>query len=243
MPGRRVQVLRRVGAMVEEPAFYDYLSGRRNLELLAAMSGGVEAARIDEVLDIVGLADRQHDKVGKYSHGMRQRLGLAQALLPRPELLVLDEPANGLDPKGLREVRELIRRLGEQEGVTVFLSSHLLPEVEQICSRVGVIFRGRLVAQGEVSAIREQLAGRAEIWVDRASDAATVLGAAGFTAELLDGPGRLVVQAPSGRLGEINALLVRQGFTVSALIPERQTLEDFYMSAEEAEGLADGPEA
>src|SRR5213076_864884 len=123
-----------VSGFVEAPRFYPYLSGRANLELLAALDGDGAAGRIDEVLEIVELRDRARDRVGGYSHGMGQRLGIAGALLRRPRLLLLDEPATGLDPAGMRDMRELIRRLASQ-GMTVLLSSHLLAEVEEVCNR------------------------------------------------------------------------------------------------------------
>ncbi|HEY9285713.1 MAG TPA: ATP-binding cassette domain-containing protein, partial [Pyrinomonadaceae bacterium] len=145
---RRARALRRVGVIIESPAFYENFSGRANLRMLASLSGGARARRIDEVLDVVGLAARGRDAVRNYSYGMRQRLGIAQALLPDPEVVILDEPTNGLDPQGIREVRDLIRRLRDDLGLTVLLSSHLLTEVEQLCDRVAIIDRGRLLYQG-----------------------------------------------------------------------------------------------
>ena len=140
--------LKRVGAIIEAPAFYENFSGRQNLRMLAAMSGGAERQRIESVLEIVGLRERAHDRVRVYSHGMRQRLGIAQALLPDPELIILDEPTDGLDPQGLREIRKLMLRLRDEFDLTVILSSHLLHEVEQICNRVAIIDGGRLLYQG-----------------------------------------------------------------------------------------------
>ncbi len=144
--------LRQVGALVGAPGFYPYLSGRENLRLLARLYPEVDDARVDEVLEQVGLAGAARRKVKGYSTGMKQRLGLAAALLHRPRLLVLDEPTNGLDPVGMVEVRDLLRRLTRQ-GITVFLSSHLLHEVEQVCDRVAILHRGRIVAQGPVDAL------------------------------------------------------------------------------------------
>src|SRR5205823_14234434 len=143
-----------VAGFVEGPRFYPYLSGRRNLRLLADYDGGTASARIDEVLDVVELRDRAGDKVGGYSHGMRQRLGIAAALLRRPRLLLLDEPTTGLDPAGMRDMRDLVRRLAG-EGITVLLSSHLLAEVEELCNRVAIIRKGRVVYEG---ALRDLLA-------------------------------------------------------------------------------------
>ncbi len=132
--------------------FYSYLSARRNLELLAAYDGGDARARIDAALDIVELTGRQRDRVGGYSHGMRQRLGIAASLLRNPRLLLLDEPATGLDPGGMRDMRRLVRRLAD-EGMTVLLSSHLLGEVEEVCNRVAIVRRGRVVYEGEIAAL------------------------------------------------------------------------------------------
>src|SRR6185312_2103091 len=143
----------RVGAIIEAPAFYENFSGRRNLQLLASLSGGVQRKRVEQVLEIVGLRERAHDPVKVYSYGMRQRLGIAQALLPTPELIILDEPTNGLDPQGIHETRNLIRRLREEMKLTVLLSSHLLTEIEQLCNRVGIIHEGRLLYEGGPEAL------------------------------------------------------------------------------------------
>jgi len=139
-----------VGAMVEGPAFYPYLSGIENLKLFGRLSGGVSRPRLEEALGLVGLSRRGKHKVKVYSQGMRQRLGIAQALLHHPRLLILDEPTNGLDPQGMREVRNLIRRIRDEEGVTVFLSSHLLGEMEMVCDRIGIIHRGRVIGEGRM---------------------------------------------------------------------------------------------
>src|ERR1041385_4105984 len=136
------------GAIIETPAFYENFSGRRNLQLLASLSGGVAKKRVEEVLEIVELRDRARDPVKVYSYGMRQRLGIAQALLPTPDLIILDEPTNGLDPQGIQQTRNLIRRLRDEFKLTVLLSSHLLTEIEQLCNRVGIIHEGRLLYEG-----------------------------------------------------------------------------------------------
>ena len=146
----------RVGGIVEGPRFYPYLSGYENLRVLAAYSGGCPEARIRELLDLVRLRDRSSDKVKTYSLGMKQRLGVAQALLSSPSLLMLDEPSNGLDPAGMKEVRDLILRLRDELGVTVLVSSHLLHELDQVCSRIGVIQDGRKVAEGRTEDLIEE---------------------------------------------------------------------------------------
>jgi ABC-2 type transport system ATP-binding protein len=149
------RTLEGVAGFVESPRFYPYLSGRRNLEGLAVLDGGVGADRIDEVLEIVDLADRAGQKVGAYSYGMRQRLGVAASLLRDPRLLVLDEPANGLDPAGIRDMRALVKRLAES-GLTVLLSSHDMAEVEEICDNVTIMRAGSVVFHGEITELREQ---------------------------------------------------------------------------------------
>ena len=154
-PQLGVAALEGVAGFVEAPAFYPYLSGRENLRLCAALDGGDAAGRIDEVLDLVEMSDRAKDRVGGYSHGMRQRLGIAAALLRRPRLLLLDEPATGLDPGGMRDMRELIRDLAAR-GITVLLSSHLLFEVEELCNRVAIVRRGRVVYEGALAELRDR---------------------------------------------------------------------------------------
>jgi ABC-2 type transport system ATP-binding protein len=171
VPDERSAALARVGAMVEEPKFLDHLSGRRNLEIVAAVREPEAADRIDAAMERVGLRDRAHDRVGKYSTGMRQRLGVARCLLANPELLILDEPANGLDPAGIQELRSMIRALVE-EGRTVMLSSHLLDEVEKVCDIIAILDRGRVVAQGPIS---ELAAAGARSLVVRSSDPGVAL--------------------------------------------------------------------
>jgi len=220
---RRVRdVLPQVGAMVEGPAAVDLLSGRANLRMLdAAGRGGsrrTRGKRVDAVLEQVGLAGIDRRPVKAYSLGMRQRLGLAAALLRQPRLLVLDEPTNGLDPQGIREVRDLLLEIN-RAGTTVFLSSHLLSEVEALCDRVGVLDRGRLVAQDDLAALRAPT-GRVEV---RTYDTAAASALLGYRAEDV-GAERLLVRTedPAG----LNAELVRAGVPVGGLAPERRTLED-----------------
>src|SRR5919112_517281 len=156
----------RIGAIIETPAFYENFSGRRNLQLLASLSGGVQKKRVEEVLEIVDLRNRAQDPVKVYSLGMRQRLGIAQALLPTPELIILDEPTNGLDPQGIHETRKLIRRLRDEFKLTVMLSSHLLTEIEQLCNRVGIIHEGRLLYEGGP----DKLVAPASLYIVRVDD-------------------------------------------------------------------------
>src|SRR5207302_5141136 len=230
----RQRALRQVGALVEEPAFVKYLSGRRNLQSYARLAGPrddreARLRRVDEVLRTVGLEGAGDKKVKSYSQGMRQRLGIAQALLGAPKLLLLDEPTNGLDPQGMREVRTLLRRLAD-EGVTVFISSHLLFEVEATCDRVAVLAQGRLVAEGPPRSLRAH-ATTLRIEVDDRARALRVLAEVRGVAVQEDGAGaiRIRLSEPASP-SEVNAALVRGGVGVSALVPEEDSLEDVFVS-------------
>ena len=225
MPRRRRSVLPRVGALIENPAAYPNLSGRRNLTLLdAAGPGGsrrTRNARVGEALEQVGLAGVGRRPVKQYSLGMRQRLGLAAALMRTPELLILDEPTNGLDPQGILEIRELLLGL-HAKGTTVFLSSHLLAEVEQLCDRVGVLDRGRLVLQDQLSAF-QQPTGRVLVSTPDPAEAVTVLsGLQNATVLHCEGQ-QLVIEHPDSAL--LNRLLVEGGVRVSELSPQQMNLE------------------
>jgi ABC-2 type transport system ATP-binding protein len=214
-----------VGALVEEPAQYPYLSGRDNLRVLARYSN-VARPRVDEVLDLVGLTPRACDKVRTYSLGMRQRLGVAAALLKNPDVLILDEPTNGLDPQGVAQMRNLIRNLGSGDR-TVVLSSHMLAEVEQVCDRVGVIRDGVLIAQGPVTQLRgsEALHIRAEP-MEHARDV-VLREHAVEAADIQDGT--LVVKAPPEAAARLNTVLVEQGIAVSHLSMHQRSLEDVFL--------------
>ncbi|MPZ89309.1 MAG: ATP-binding cassette domain-containing protein [Nitriliruptorales bacterium] len=234
-PGRGMAALRRVGALIEDPAFWNYLSGRRNLEYFARAAGpddGREArlGRIDEVLETVELTAAAGKKVKAYSHGMRQRLGIARALLGAPELLILDEPTNGLDPQGIAEIRSLLRRLADG-GTTVFVSSHLLAEVEAMCDRVGVLAHGRLVADGPPSNLRASSA-RLRVGVDDPSRAERILaGLPGVTVETVAGVNgalRVRLAEPATPAG-VNASLVQAGVAVHELAQEHERLEDVFL--------------
>jgi ABC-type multidrug transport system ATPase subunit len=223
--------LARVGALVESPAFYPYLSGWRNLRVIARYAG-VPKERIEAALESVELSDRAGDKFKTYSLGMKQRLGVAAALLKDPELLILDEPTNGLDPAGMADMRALIRKLGQGER-TVLLSSHLLGEVEQICDRVGVIRSGKLIAEGTV----EELRGRARLLV-RADprDRARRLAEEMYGVEQVQvSDGALVLAADTAQAGEIARELVTSGVVVSGLRPLERSLEEtfFELTGEE----------
>jgi ABC-type multidrug transport system ATPase subunit len=222
-PGQ-AQVLARTGSMIESPAFYPYLSGLDNLRVLAEYAD-VPRPRIDEVLALVDLADRARDRFSTYSLGMKQRLGVAAALLKDPELVILDEPTNGLDPAGMRDMRRLIRELGA-DGRTVLLSSHLLGEVQQICDRVGIISEGRMVAEHTVDELRteQELVIRATPRESARSILTEALGSAAV--HLYDQTLRVKV-APD-RAAEVNRLLVEAGIAVSELHSTERALEDVF---------------
>jgi ABC-2 type transport system ATP-binding protein len=223
----RAQALAKVGAIFETPVFYDYLSGWRNLEILAGYTAPTPPARIREVVAWVGLTGREQSPVRTYSHGMRARLALAQALLPGPELLILDEPTNGLDPEGIHEMRGTIRRLHAELGLTILLSSHLLSEVEQLCSRIAVLNQGRKVFDGTLTEAR-----RAQSWVRLVTgdfNAATnALRAVGLI--LGERDGEFIALAEGVSIADVVKRLVALGFPVHEIAPEKQTLEGFYLS-------------
>jgi len=224
------RVLRKIGALVEKPDFYLYLSAARNLQMLGELSGGVSRQRIAEVLEIVKLRDRIGDKVKNYSHGMRQRLGIAQAILNDPELIILDEPTTGLDPVGIKEIRELIVSLARDFGKTIFLSSHLLHEVEQTCTHMGIIDNGRLVVQG---AVHDLLKATdffvTEIILDDPERARAILTDETRIDKITLAENVLKVHAPDEARPEIIARLVQNGLKISAVIP-RTSLEDYYLA-------------
>ena len=228
MSRQPLRALARVGAIIEAPAFYENFSAWQNLHMFAALSGGASSTRIASVLETVGLTERAQDPVRVYSHGMRQRLGIAQALLPNPEFIILDEPTDGLDPQGIHEMRSLIVRLRDEYGLTVMLSSHLLHEVEQICNRVAIIDEGRLVYQGSV----QELVGKdsmIKIKVDRVDDAFALLADISSISVHRNGDEFLYVKTAEEQIGEINVLLVSSGFHVRELSPQRQTLEEVFL--------------
>jgi len=225
----RAHILPRVGALVETPALYLYMSGRNNLRAVGSVLGGVPDERVDAVLDLVGLRARQKDRVRTYSLGMKQRLGVAIALLQDPDILILDEPANGLDPAGIVEMRDLMHRLAA-EGKTVFISSHMLSEVQQICTRVAIINLGKLISE---SSIEELISGRGEYTVrlERANEALALIQKQPWgRSARLDSSGALVTLAPEGRGRNLNLFLVNAGFAPDMLTQTTQDLEQVFLS-------------
>jgi len=224
------QRLPEIGAMVEEPAFYPWLSGRRNLRIIGDEGGPLPVGAVEEALELAGIAGAAGRKVKTYSQGMRQRLGLAAALLRRPAVVLLDEPANGLDPAGIRDLRATLRRLADT-GTAVFLSSHLLDEVEQVCDRVAVIDRGRLVSVGTVS----ELGGvgeRIRVTVQPAETAAACTALCAWTVTS-DATAQVLVVGATGR--EVNQTLAGAGIYASALVAERASLEERFLAITQGE--------
>ncbi len=224
----RLAVLQRVGALVEAPSSYPHLTGRENLEVTRRLTGAWPE-QIDRVLEIVKLEQDAHRLVRDYSMGMRQRLGIALALLNEPDLLILDEPTNGLDPAGIREMRDLILRMPDEQGITVFLSSHLLSEVEQIATHIGIINQGQMLFQGTLDDLHARRREQVSLGVNRAPEAIEVLTRAGWSPRL---NGNRFLHIPIKRRDEpvrLNALLVGQGFEVDHLSIDQPSLEDIFL--------------
>jgi len=228
----RQRALQQVGAIFETPVFYDYLSGWRNLEILSHYTAPTSNERIREVIDWVGLTGRERSMVRTYSHGMRARLALAQALLPGPKLLILDEPSDGLDPEGIHEMRQTVLRLHREMGLTILLSSHLLNEVEQLCTRIAVMNKGRKVFEGALSSIQES-----QNWVllkvNDFSAAVTLLRERNLIVK--DRDGSLIALAPDSANDQVVRCLVQNGISVHEITRHEQNLEGFYLSLMKAD--------
>jgi ABC-2 type transport system ATP-binding protein len=227
----RSAALRKVGALLGAPALYPHLSGRAHLELLARLQGGVSPGRIAEVLEQVGLSKAAHRLAGTYSTGMKQRLGIAMALLGEPELLILDEPTSGMDPAGMKETRELMKSLAAS-GITLIFSSHLLYEVEAVCDRIAVIHKGRLVAQGAVRELLSKGEG-VRVKVDAPEEAALILSGLAGRTEVVGG----YLEVSGLDIKEIVRQLVAAGFVPSEVLPLRSDLEGLFLElTREGEG-------
>ena len=238
LSSRRFDALKRVGGIVEKPDFYLYLTAKKNLEVIGALQGGASSKRISEVLDLVGLGSRAEDKVKTYSHGMKQRLGIAQALLGDPELIVLDEPTSGLDPQGMKEVRQLILHLSRNRKKTIFLSSHLLSEIEMVANRMAIINKGELVVQGEVSKLLEEGEQYVMIKGEPAKEIRTILRAERkIVRDFTEHDGQFDVKMAFDDVPALNKRLVRGGVDVRALVP-RRSLEEFFLSITESQDVA-----
>jgi ABC-2 type transport system ATP-binding protein len=235
-PQQSVKALEGVAGFVEAPSFYPYLNGRENLRLFAALDGGEAKERIEESLVTVGLADRAKDRVGGYSHGMRQRLGIAAALLRQPRLLMLDEPATGLDPGGMRDMRDLIRELSAS-GMTVLLSSHLLAEVEELCNRVAIVRSGRIAYQGSLAELRAQ-AGESYLLRSSEEERARAVAAAqpGIEEVETTADGTRFGARDEDAVGALSLALAEAGAPVLELSRRHATLEDLFFSLTEGDG-------
>ena len=222
-----------VGAMVETPRFFDWMSARGNLERAVAFAGRGDRGDIDRALQLVGLWGREQEPVRTYSLGMRQRLGIARALVGRPKLLVLDEPTNGLDPRGMKEVRDLLDHLAKSTQLTIFISSHLLDEIEKLCDRVGIIERGRMIAEGKVTDLVAGQSGATAVEVGSSDSALLRETLQSIEGVQLDGEGlggrvraKLTGLDPAG----LNAKLVGAGVPVTGLVPVERSLEQLFLS-------------
>jgi ABC-2 type transport system ATP-binding protein len=237
-----VRALEGVAGFVEAPRFYPYLSGRKNLELVAALDGGDARSQIDAALDTVDLVGRAKDRVGGYSHGMRQRLGIAGALIRRPRLLLLDEPATGLDPAGMRDMRALIRSLAES-GITVLLSSHLMNEVEELCNRVAIISAGRIVYEGRLDELRASAAGSYTLRTSDDTAAAQICGVDPGLRELVVLPDGLRMRADEATIESLTLELARSGIALRALVPDAASLEERFFALTEDPAPGETPKA
>lgn len=242
------EALKHVGSIVENPELYPFLTGWENLEHFAVMLPNVTHERIKEVVSIVGMDQRIHDKVKTYSLGMRQRLGIAQALLGKPKLLILDEPTNGLDPQGIKELREFIRRLAD-EGLSIFISSHLLSEVQLMCDRVAIIRKGKVIAVGTVQELLEQSKTRVEWTLEPADAARKVLREAGVLVRqeiedsssiseppLIPSSRRIyITEMEQAEVPEMNRRFINEGLHIYAIEIKQPTLEELFLSLTEGE--------
>lgn len=230
------KAIRNIGAIVENPDLYKYLTGYQNLKHYARMVPGVTKTRIEEIVELVGLKDRIHDKVRTYSLGMRQRLGIAQALLHRPSLLILDEPTNGLDPAGIHELRNYLKKLAHEDGVAVLISSHLLSEIELMCDRVGVLQKGKLVCiQNMLDLVRNHGTTRICFTIDPSQIEHAKRLITSTNKDILPAkqPGQLLLALDKEEIPTVNTLLIQAGIQIYSIQMQEQTLEDKFLEITE----------
>ncbi|GAB2699980.1 ABC transporter ATP-binding protein [Mucilaginibacter koreensis] len=225
----RISILSKIGSLIEQPAIYAHLTGRENL-VNRAMLLQVPKSRVDEMLRLVHLTDAAGKKAGNYSLGMKQRLGIALALLPDPELLILDEPTNGLDPNGIIEMRELLIKLTHEQNKTVFVSSHLLAEVERMATHVGIINHGQMMFQGSIQELQSVNQPTITIEAEQAVDAANLLNRKGIAVTALNDNQLSVPYTSKQQMGEINSLLILNGYNVYSIHKVQQDLEALFLS-------------
>jgi ABC-2 type transport system ATP-binding protein len=234
LKNERKSILSNIGALVEKPDFYNYLSAYKNLEILRRLSGkDIKKKRILEILEIVGLKSRKDSKVKTYSHGMKQRLGIAQTLLHNPDLIILDEPTTGLDPQGMKEIRDLIIHLCKEENKTIFLSSHILSEVEQIANRMIIINKGKAIVEGSVQELLQSSELRVTVEVTEIDDAKKLINNSDWSGKLdFAENGKMYFKISSEEISELNKFLVNNDISVNAVIPTR-SLEQFFLKITE----------
>ena len=232
LKNNRRNALKDVGGIVEKSDFYLYLTGYKNLELLSSLSGKVDKKRIFEVLELVGLKERAHDKVKTYSHGMKQRLGIAQALVSNPKLIILDEPTNGLDPQGMKEIRDLIKELSSSQNITVFISSHLLNEIEQIATRMAIINQGKLITQGYVKDLLNSEETKFFFKIDDKEKATNILTEKYSITDITTLEDGLECKLKNDIIPYVNKSFVESDIKVYAITPKR-TLEEYFLSVTE----------
>jgi len=227
------KAIEKVGAVVENPTYYPYLSGYNNLRLNARLYPGLKESRIDDVLEMVRLSKRAGDKAGIYSLGMKQRLGIARALLNQPRLVILDEPTNGLDPQGMKEVREMICQLALEQDITFFISSHLLNEVEQFCNRVGILGGGKLLTEGTVTELLQTRYETVELRTAQEKQAMEILRDLAYIKNIQPSSGGLTVETEKGYSAKLNQELGQRGVFVEYLIPSQSSLEQYFIQKTE----------
>lgn len=233
----RIEILRKVGAIVEKPDFYGYLSAFKNLEILGKISGReISKKRIMQVLELVGLDKRYKSKVKTFSHGMKQRLGIAQALIHEPELIILDEPTTGLDPQGMKEIRELIQSLSREKGKTIFLSSHILSEVELVANRMIIINKGTTQVEGYVKDLLNSNKIKVTFEVEDINHAVNLISASAWSKKLLNqNKSSLILDLENDEIPKLNKYFVENNINVNAIIPTR-SLEEYFLKITEGEG-------
>jgi ABC-type multidrug transport system ATPase subunit len=229
LQSNRIEILSQIGSLIEQPAIYLHLTGKENL-LNRALLLEIPSKRVDEMLDLVHLTNASHKKAGQYSLGMKQRLGIALALLPNPKLLILDEPTNGLDPNGIIEVRELLIRLVKQHQTTVFVSSHLLAEIEKMATHVGIINFGELLFQGSIADLQTLSQPQVQIETENTVDTANFLTRNNFTVTEVNEHHIYVPFTSKQNMGEINALLNQNGYTIYSINKQQKDLEKLFLA-------------
>lgn len=232
----RIEILKKVGAIVEKPDFYGYLSAYKNLEILGRISGKhISQKRIMEVLELVGLSARYKSKVKTFSHGMKQRLGLAQSLLHDPDLIILDEPTTGLDPQGMKEIRDLIITLSKDEKKTIFLSSHILYEVELVANRMVIINKGASVVEGEVESLLQQANLKVTMQVSEIQKARELLSASRWSSKVNSfTDNKIIFSLDPDEISKVNRYFIENGIDVSSIVPMR-SLEEYFLELTEKE--------